>query len=39
MTNGNGFYLTNATNGTISAVTKGTTLSDATTSNTVTLYA
>lgn len=36
MTNGNGFFLTNATNGTVSAQTKGTTVTGATTSNTIT---
>ena len=39
MTNARGFYLTNATNGTVSAVTKGTTITGVTTSNTVTYKA
>lgn len=39
MTNERGFYLTNATNGTVSAVTKGTTITGVTTSNTVTYKA
>ena len=36
MTNGNGFYLTSTANGTVSAVTKGTTVTGETTSNTIT---